>query len=93
VDAGHGLDPCPALYNVPVAVVKLDRPLDPTTGVVTVAGHVNEAGDLWARDVALPPVREGERLAFLPAGAYAAAMASDHCLRGRFEEIAVETAP
>jgi diaminopimelate decarboxylase len=35
----------------------------------------------------MPDVREGDLLALLPAGAYGASMASDHCLRGQAQEI------
>ena len=41
------------------------------------------------RGIALPEMREGNLLAFFPAGAYGASMASDHCLRGGAMEIAV----
>jgi diaminopimelate decarboxylase len=48
---------------------------------VTVAGHINEAGDVFAEDYPLPPVREGDVLALLNAGGYHQAMSSTHCLR------------
>jgi diaminopimelate decarboxylase len=53
----------------------------------TVAGNINEALDLWARDVAMPPLEEGDYLALLNAGGYGAAMSSDHCMRADFSEI------
>jgi len=34
-----------------------------------VAGNVNEANDVFARDLPLPAVLEGDLLAFWPAGA------------------------
>jgi hypothetical protein len=34
-------------------------------------------------------VAEGDLIAFLNAGAYAASMSSNHCLRGGFEELLV----
>ena len=51
------------------------------TDVVTVAGHVNEAGDVFAEDYPMPPVREGDMVALLNAGGYLEAMSSTHCLR------------
>jgi diaminopimelate decarboxylase len=51
------------------------------TDVVTVAGHINEAGDVFAEDYAMPPVEEGDIVAILNAGGYLQAMSSTHCLR------------
>jgi diaminopimelate decarboxylase len=51
------------------------------TMTVTIAGHINEAGDLFATDYALPPVEEGDIVALLNAGGYHQAMSSTHCLR------------
>jgi diaminopimelate decarboxylase len=51
------------------------------TTTVTIAGHINEAGDLFASDYALPPVEEGDIVALLNAGGYHQAMSSTHCLR------------
>jgi diaminopimelate decarboxylase len=53
----------------------------PRTERVTVAGHINEAGDLFAEDYELPPVAEGDIVALLNAGGYHQAMSSTHCLR------------
>jgi diaminopimelate decarboxylase len=51
------------------------------TETVTVAGHINEAGDVFAEDYPLAPVREGDIVAILNAGGYHQAMSSTHCLR------------
>ncbi len=51
------------------------------TEIVTVAGHINEAGDVFAEDYPIPPVEEGDIVAILNAGAYHQAMSSTHCLR------------
>jgi diaminopimelate decarboxylase len=53
----------------------------PRTETVTVAGHINEAGDVFAEDYAMPPAREGDIVATLNAGGYLQAMSSTHCLR------------
>jgi diaminopimelate decarboxylase len=55
------------------------------TETVTVAGHINEAGDLFAEDYPLPPVEEGDIVALLNAGGYHQAMSSTHCLRPHAE--------
>ena len=51
------------------------------TTAVTVAGHINEAGDVFVEDYLLPPVREGDVVALLNAGGYEQAMSMTHCLR------------
>ena len=48
---------------------------------VTVAGHINEAGDVFAEDYELPPIAEGDIVGLLNAGGYHEAMSSTHCLR------------
>ena len=40
------------------------------TEIVTVAGNINEAGDVFAEDYAMPPVEEGDVVALLNAGGY-----------------------
>jgi diaminopimelate decarboxylase len=51
------------------------------TETVTVAGHINEASDVFAVDYPMPPVAEGDIVALLNAGGYLQAMSSTHCLR------------
>jgi diaminopimelate decarboxylase len=59
----------------------------PRTEIVTVAGHINEAGDVFAEDYPLQPVAEGDIVAILNAGGYHEAMSSTHCLRPMAEAI------
>ena len=59
----------------------------PRTTTVTVAGHINEAGDVFAEDYPLPPVDEGAIVALLNAGGYHEAMSSTHCLRPHAEAL------
>lgn len=87
IDAGHAINPCPALYGIPLEVVPLRAAPSAPVTEYTVAGHINEACDIWARGCRLPEVREGDVLALVPAGAYGASMASDHCLRGQVKEL------
>jgi diaminopimelate decarboxylase len=51
------------------------------TQSVTIAGHINEAGDIFAEAYPLPEVHEGDIVALLNAGGYKQAMSSTHCLR------------
>lgn len=53
----------------------------PRTETVTVAGHINEASDVFAEDYPMPRVEEGDIVAILNAGGYLEAMSSTHCLR------------
>jgi len=57
------------------------------TETVTVTGHINEAGDVFAEDYPMPPVREGDMVALLNAGGYHQAMSSTHCLRPMGEAV------
>ena len=49
---------------------------------VTISGHINEGDDLFAEDLPLPDVREGDVVAAINVGSYNASMTSQHCLRG-----------
>jgi diaminopimelate decarboxylase len=40
------------------------------TEIVTVAGHINEASDVFAEDYPMPPVEEGDMVATLNAGGF-----------------------
>jgi diaminopimelate decarboxylase len=53
----------------------------PRTERVTVAGHINEASDVFAEDYPMVTVAEGDIVALLNAGGYHQAMSSTHCLR------------
>lgn len=99
VNAGFNLHVEPAVYSLPLEVVPLQlqttpeasthMAVTPTTTPATIAGNINEALDIWARDVPLPPLNPGDRLAFINAGAYGSSMSSNHCMRGSFSECLV----
>ena len=59
----------------------------PRTDRVTVAGHINEAGDVFAEDYPMAAVGEGDIVAILNAGGYHEAMSSTHCLRPHAETL------
>jgi diaminopimelate decarboxylase len=88
VDGGFNLAPEPAYYGLPCEPAAC-APRDFNTSAwrpVTVAGNINEALDVWAADHPMPPLKEGDRIAFVNAGGYAASMSSNHCMRGAFAE-------
>ncbi|PTV94523.1 diaminopimelate decarboxylase [Rhodobacter aestuarii] len=81
LDAGFNLAMEPAFYDLPCEPVPT-VPREAPPSRFTVVGNVNEALDKWAEDHPMPPPEEGDVIALLNAGGYAAAMRSDHCLRG-----------
>lgn len=85
LDGGFNLAMEPAFYSLPCAPVPCLRRAGPAQ-TVTLAGNINEALDIWARDVALSPIEEGDYIALINAGGYASAMSSNHCMRGQFYE-------
>jgi diaminopimelate decarboxylase len=56
-------------------------PPPPRPQRVCIAGHINEAPDLFAEDYPFPPVAEGDIVALLNVGSYCQAATSEHCLR------------
>ena len=48
---------------------------------ITVTGHINEGDDVFAVDVPMPELREGDVLAAINVGSYNGSMYSVHCLR------------
>ncbi|MCT2401534.1 SET domain-containing protein-lysine N-methyltransferase [Novosphingobium mangrovi (ex Huang et al. 2023)] len=90
VNGGFNLHPEPAFYDLPCEPAPcVLRGKGTNRQTVTIAGNINEALDIWAADIALQPVEEGDAIAFLNAGGYGVAMSSNHCLRGSFRECAI----
>ena len=81
LDLGWNVNCSYFIYRYAQEFVACAAPAAERTERVTVAGHINEAGDVFAEDYPLPPVREGDVLALLNAGGYHQAMSSTHCLR------------
>ena len=81
LDIGWNVNCAYFIYKFAQEIVPVRAPMRERTQVVTVAGHINEAGDVFAEDYAMPPVEEGDIVAILNAGAYHQAMSSTHCLR------------
>jgi len=58
--------------------------------VVDVVGPICETGDTFTRDRSLPALKAGDLVAFMSAGAYGAAMASEYNTRPLVPEVLVE---
>jgi diaminopimelate decarboxylase len=89
VDCGFNAFNLPAIYHFHQEIVSCRAADAPATITCTVAGHINEAGDLFAEGCRLPEVREGDVLALLNAGGYGASMASYHCARPPARELVI----
>ena len=81
LDIGWNVNCAYSIYKFAQELVVCRAADAPRTEVVTVAGHINEASDLFAEDYAMAPVEEGDMVALLNAGGYLQAMSSTHCLR------------
>ena len=77
-------------YRFLQEIVPVRDPLAERTDRVTVAGHINEAADLFAEDYPMAPVEEGDIVAILNAGGYLQAMSSTHCLRPQAPAVFLE---
>jgi diaminopimelate decarboxylase len=76
----------PALYGAAHRI----EPVAPRPGrltTATVVGPVCESADVFAEEVALPPLEPGDLVAIRDAGAYGAAMSSNYNGRGRLAEV------
>ncbi len=81
LDIGWNVNCAHFIYRYAQEVVPVRDPLRDRTRLVTVAGHINEAGDVFAEDYPFPDAAEGELVAILNAGGYLQAMSMTHCLR------------
>ena len=87
LDLGWNVNCSYFIYRYAQEIVVCRSADAPRTEIVTVAGHINEAGDVFAEDYPLQPVTEGDIVAILNAGGYHEAMSSTHCLRPMAEAI------
>jgi diaminopimelate decarboxylase len=80
----------PAMYDAHHDIVPVDEPAPGAERApFDVVGPVCETGDTFARGRPLPPVREGDLVAFRSAGAYGAVMASEYNARPLVPEVLV----
>jgi diaminopimelate decarboxylase len=90
VDAGMNDLIRPALYQSYHEIVPVRQPAetDPRE-TVDVVGPVCESGDFFAQNRELPPLRQGELIALMSAGAYGFVMASNYNSRPMPAEVLV----
>jgi diaminopimelate decarboxylase len=81
----------PALYDAWHEIVPV-RPSNETPVVADIVGPVCETGDTFATARPIPPVRAGDLVAILSAGAYGAAQASSYNSRLLVPEVLVKGA-
>jgi diaminopimelate decarboxylase len=84
----------PALYQAHHEILPVKQgsasQASKANGKVDVVGPVCESGDFFARDRALPPVKPGDLVLILDAGAYGMSLSSNYNTRSRPAEILVE---
>ena len=80
----------PAMYEAFHEIKPLRQP-EPGAAPVTydVVGPICETGDTFARERSLPPLKTGDLVAFLSAGAYGASMSSEYNSRLLVPEVLV----
>jgi diaminopimelate decarboxylase len=93
LDIGWNVNCAYFIYGFKQEIVPCREPAAPATTRVTVAGHINEASDVFAEDYPMPPVAEGDIVALLNAGGYDQAMSSTHCLRPMGAAVFLERQP
>ena len=81
LDAGFTVMPEHFIYGSPVELVLCRSPDAPPAEVITVSGNINEGNDLFAEEVSMPALEEGDVVAMLGVGSYNQVMAMEHCLR------------
>ena len=90
LDIGWNVNCAYFIYRYAQEIVPVLDPLRERTRLVTIAGHINEAGDVFAEDYPFPDVAEGEIVAILNAGGYLQAMSMTHCLRPMGEAVLLD---
>jgi diaminopimelate decarboxylase len=81
LDTGWNVMAEPFVYGALLDLVLCRAADAEPEGLVTIAGHINEGDDLFARDLPFPGVLEGDVVAAINVGSYNASMTSAHCLR------------
>ena len=79
LDAGMNDLMRPALYSAYHEVLPVRTPaLGATRSPVDLVGPICESTDRFAKDRSMPPLHEGDLVAFMPAGAYGATLSSQY---------------
>lgn len=90
LDMGWNINNAYFIYRFAQEFVLCRSAQAPRTERVTVAGHINEASDVFAEDYPMPTVAEGDIVALLNAGGYHQAMSSTHCLRPKAKALLLD---
>jgi len=81
----------PSLYGAFHQIKKLKEPYNKDSlEVIDVVGPICESGDFFAKDRKLPPIKEGEYLAIMDAGAYGFSMSSSYNAQPRPSEVLIK---
>jgi diaminopimelate decarboxylase len=81
----------PSLYGAFHQIKKLKEPYNKDSlEVIDVVGPICESGDFFAKERKLPPIKEGEYLAIMDAGAYGFSMSSSYNARPRPSEVLIK---
>lgn len=91
-DLGFNVLVRPAMYDSfhDVEIYGRDEAGSAQPTLQTIVGNICESGDILAKDRLLPPMREGDVLGILDAGAYGFTMASNYNQRRRPAEILIQ---
>jgi diaminopimelate decarboxylase len=81
LDCGWNIMNIAFVYKEPMDVVLCRAADAPPTRTYTVTSHINEGPDIFAEDLPLPPLEEGDIVALPGVGAYCQANWHLHCLR------------
>jgi len=83
----------PAMYDAWHDLIPLRQPDESAVRIPhDIVGPICESGDTFARHRLLPPLAAGDQVAFLNAGAYGSAMASEYNCRPLVPEVLVDGA-
>ncbi len=78
VDGGMADNMRPSLYQAKYTVEVVNKPTEPSTEKVTIAGRFCESGDILAKDITLPSLEAGDLICFYTTGAYGYSMSSNY---------------
>jgi len=90
VDTGFNHLIRPALYNSYHEICLINDKNRKKTEKVSICGNICENGDIFAKDIMLPELEEGDLLAIKNVGAYGYSMASEYNSRFMPPEVLVE---
>ena len=86
VNAGFNMQNSYAYYDMPYAFAPLRHEPAAPVVPVSIAGNINEAIDVFGKEIEMHRPVEGDYLAIVNAGGYGSSMSSNHCMRGEFSE-------